>query len=646
MSSTVGSSIGRVVALLLLTVALSSLQPPAPAVASGTTTFRGAFSCSADGQPLAGARVELWEIWSTDLPKLWPNARLRSAVQADVNGGWGFRVSGDETNWFVRVVLTSENAEVGDWLVPWSWFADTAPNQNDVALHDYGVKAVPGEQCALWNALQSAHQRYRNATGSRAPMGEMVAQYGAPTAGVPFTPYDETWWPSGYPIGTTPEHEFAHAFRHTFDGPYSHFVNDVTYFFYLQQHSATSCSPTNSGFAFNEGFAEYWQGEVRTRCPENPDDYRVERNVAAALRFLQDSCHLSRGEMVAVLATHPGTVHSYQEFSNLVGCLGPLPVPGPPKVYPIAWRRIVKSTVADWTKTLRLMDDQLVSLVQERQKAQQAIDSPLPCQSRPCPEEYQRLAEPWIVKSQIVFLQGLRDALAGVAQKRVVRPLVKKGPVGFATHWAHVRDEATATGRQQGARVLRLAVAAVEDAPGGASDVRQRVLDTVKALQSGVRSGEVGALTANTWVRVGGLERTGPSPDGIVEVSGDSGQPVQASVTSRPFCHTTAPGTKWFPEKEGQPNYPGPPPVTGTVTPAVAGTVVRVEYTHATSSGTPETIRAEVTTDASGHFSHGITQAQWGAGYGRTWQVTARFDGDAGRYASASPTCLYDATFP
>ena len=151
---------------------------------------------------------------------------------------------------------------------------------------------------------------------------------------MPFSPYTDVWWPAGYSptkdIGTGPrsvaQHEYAHTVRHALDGDQRHFFLDSGRFWYLRSHSGSSCKGTNHGFAFNEGWAEFWADEVRpTPCP-NPTDFSIERNVAFELKRLVRSCRdVDRGRMVAVLARNRGAIHSMSDFSNALGCV-PRPV--------------------------------------------------------------------------------------------------------------------------------------------------------------------------------------------------------------------------------------------------------------------------------------------------------------------------------
>ena len=46
--------------------------------------------------------------------------------------------------------------------------------------------------------------------------------------------------------------------RHGLDGDFGHFLGDAATYNYAQSHNA--CDHTNLGFAFNEGWAEFWAG--------------------------------------------------------------------------------------------------------------------------------------------------------------------------------------------------------------------------------------------------------------------------------------------------------------------------------------------------------------------------------------------------
>ncbi len=120
-----------------------------------------------------------------------------------------------------------------------------------------------------------------------------------------------------------PFHEFAHSVRHSLDGNFGHFLLDAARYQYPQTH--TSCKVTNQGFAFNEGWAEYWAGDYSTCSPAT--NYNQEGNVAAELARLERCSN--RPAMVRVLRESRGQIHSIGDFQSrftaiLGGCAQPL----------------------------------------------------------------------------------------------------------------------------------------------------------------------------------------------------------------------------------------------------------------------------------------------------------------------------------
>lgn len=319
---------------LALALMLATVLTVAPRASAATMVLKGRFACN-DGGALADVRVELLQIYSRRLPEITPNVQVARAIRADANGGWGFRVSGSESNWRVRAVLVNGDVGVKDFGLPWHHYADTLRTQNNRPLADYGTQVVPGAECRLWRAFRDAADGYRRDTGGGHPGGPVTVFENAPTAGVPFTPYTDVFWPAGYSptenvnLGakvvtrSVAQHEYAHTFRHALDGGKAHFALDSARFWYLRTHSGSACEQTNHGFAFNEGWSEYWADESRdTPCPDAPTDFSIERNVAFELKRLERTCAgVTRGRMVAVLAQNPGRIHSMSDFSNALGCV-------------------------------------------------------------------------------------------------------------------------------------------------------------------------------------------------------------------------------------------------------------------------------------------------------------------------------------
>ena len=213
-----GTALATVLCLLLSSTGSAS---------AATTVLQGRFACN-DGGSLAGARVELLQIYTRRLPEIPPNVRVAVATHADDNGAWGFRVSGDESNWRVRAVLVNADVGVKDFGFPWHHYAETLRTQNDRPLADYGTQVVPGAECRLWRGLQGGGGRLPRGHRRRPPRpGGSRSSRTRPPRACRSRPYTDVWWPAGYSptkdIGTgrpgsVAQHEYAHTVRHALDG--------------------------------------------------------------------------------------------------------------------------------------------------------------------------------------------------------------------------------------------------------------------------------------------------------------------------------------------------------------------------------------------------------------------------------------------
>ncbi len=235
----------------------------------------------------------------------------------------------------------------------WPWYTDSGTNENDVPIHDLGrqtlgVNGGSGTPfCSVWQAAREAVTQYRRVTGSPLPYGRLVIRGGAPNAGVPFSLYTTIMWQTNFgPAKRRPVdengagvayHEFGHTLRHAFDGTLDHFTDDVVGYIYAQHHSARDCERTNLGFAFNEGWADYWEWQAKppqrssllavdaAQCPPG-DDFGIEANVARALVKLDLQCRNDTpAAFVRTLRRSDGDIHSYVEFEDQVP-LGHRPV--------------------------------------------------------------------------------------------------------------------------------------------------------------------------------------------------------------------------------------------------------------------------------------------------------------------------------
>ena len=312
-------SMGRSIPALLAALAVLAAGPAA-ARADVSFTAKGRWMCNNRGTvvPIAGARVEL----GLQVPSGYFNLNIARAHTGpdgsfhfdDVQVPSIFDVS-------VELVLNDDTGvNLGDWywrFSDWSTRTQTIHSRNGVI--DFGTQQIDRDtgkgtpRCAVWQGAHDAYQDFRAVTGQAPPESSYSLSYGFPCCGVPFTTTHATFWPSGYATGddySVSRHEFAHSVRHAYDGGFPHFLFDAARFEYLQNHNLLSV--TNPGFAFNEGWAEYW-ADTTQPCAD-PTNLSCEGNVATALKALEGCA--SRATMARVLQENPGTIHSFSEFEG------------------------------------------------------------------------------------------------------------------------------------------------------------------------------------------------------------------------------------------------------------------------------------------------------------------------------------------
>jgi hypothetical protein len=140
--------------------------------------------------------------------------------------------------------------------------------------------------------------------------------------GTPYTTWDTIHWPGVDTDFDGFDHEFGHRLRHTADGGVVHFNNDATWYRYARHHELDE--DTNLGFAFNEGWANYFRHLMQPDYLDGPWNGQfkgdeVEGNVAVKLINLSRNCQsnaFNHGffEMWKALKANPGTIHSFPEF--------------------------------------------------------------------------------------------------------------------------------------------------------------------------------------------------------------------------------------------------------------------------------------------------------------------------------------------
>ena len=110
------------------------------------------------------------------------------------------------------------------------------------------------------------------------------------------------------------KHEVAHIARHSMDGSFAHFSYDAARFWYLRNHHCGTKS--NDGYAFNEGWAEFWANECHGTYVSKLTDYHYEGNVAEALRRLKSACKSSDSQFIALLKSNKEKIHSFSSFNQ------------------------------------------------------------------------------------------------------------------------------------------------------------------------------------------------------------------------------------------------------------------------------------------------------------------------------------------
>jgi len=306
---------------LLGLLALIAINP-ARAQASVNFEVKGQWTCDNRGTvtPLVGARVELWRNIS-----FWPDEKL-GATHTNSNGSYSFSVRADNNfDLYAKVVMNDDaGVHLGDWYSFSDWSTETEVTGSHAGVVNLGTWQISHEngkgspKCAAFQGAHNAYQNYKKIIGSAPPDSSYLISSDFPCCGVPFTTLDTTHWPDGYETGYGPNdpdggyavnfHEFAHSVRHSFDGGTLHFLFDAARFGYVKNHEL--CLLSNEGFAFNEGWAEFWAHTPQT-CGDGTN-FSIEGNVAAALTGLEKCAN--RQTMVRVLRENPEAIHSYAQF--------------------------------------------------------------------------------------------------------------------------------------------------------------------------------------------------------------------------------------------------------------------------------------------------------------------------------------------
>lgn len=152
-----------------------------------------------------------------------------------------------------------------------AWREFTATTGQSPVIGDFGAYQITMESTAsdiVWTSRDTTHWE----------IGSSTPQFSGPLPSIPdpsHVPFLTSGTPDIFAVWGTNIHEFGHALRHTADGDDNEFNLDDTRFFYGHTHDICEGSPSwvvnqNDGYAFNEGWAEYWENFpvpfLRGRC--------------------------------------------------------------------------------------------------------------------------------------------------------------------------------------------------------------------------------------------------------------------------------------------------------------------------------------------------------------------------------------------
>ena len=618
----------------------------APAEAAVDYEVKGRWTCrnGTTVAPIAGARVELYRSRS-----YWPDDRM-SVAHTAADGSFDFFVRADSNSTFyVNLELIGGGVDLENWYSPFNWSTESGKRKLPSGLVDLGTWEVArsggasgSPKCQIWQGAHDAYADFRAVVGARPPMRDYGIEADFPCCGVPFTTTDTTRWPAGYSTGfgnSTSFHEFAHSMRHSFDGGFPHFLLDAGRFQYPQFHE--SCKETNQGFAFNEGWAEYW-----ARTPETCGDgtnFSQEGNVAAALTGLEGCT--SRPEMVRVLRETPtgitGGIHSFSEFrSRFFQLYGQractTPRFGAALTDPLISQAQVVRNIRSQISAERSL---IVGLARQERQAKRAARGIAPCQGAGCQEAMEKVIAPTALDAH--------GSQAGLVLGRLRRGLATAREARFRTFHDSSFVKTLARGRRAFTRAnetiviggLRRAIAAIRDrraikgegSTGLFRALKQRLAAVMRARRSGRQlPAGLRGLFAPPLPPLEAIRRVPPEAVPPPQEEPPPPPPIVPTTLSQtcPAVVNTATGPPFT--------------VTGTLSPPPPAATIRLVYTPPGGSPFARTTGA----DASGNWSHTI-DPQTDHGDGNTfgnWTVQAQFDGAPGFQPSQSSTCSVSVT--
>lgn len=317
--------------VLFVLLTLLCVNVPAGAVAADSVRAKGrVMFVDSDGKkkPLAFAQVRLMDS-DSDYDEEIARGFTDGHGNYDLSG-----VGGDKNcpgcsapDPYVKVVLKHPGRlDVHDILHFTRNMPVTPIREETVGKLDFGTTTYPTEYPEGMAAILYAHAlktygAFKTISGdSKLPGNDGELAIEIPVVinfGTPYTTWDTIHWPGVYMKYGGIDHEFGHRLRHAIDGNVSHFNGDAVLYQYPRSH--TFDEDTNLGFAFNEGWANYFRHEMQPNYLAGTwkGKYKgneVEGDVAYKLIALS-KCGGFKA-MWGTLKANPGTIHSFPEFKD------------------------------------------------------------------------------------------------------------------------------------------------------------------------------------------------------------------------------------------------------------------------------------------------------------------------------------------
>lgn len=128
---------------------------------------------------------------------------------------------------------------------------------------NFGDINISDEHCRAYMRFYAAMADFNSRSQTSLPYDCLFVSTNAVIASLASTVYatlDRVRIQRGEDLSfVTAKHELAHTVRHSYDGNNGHFLSDVARYNYVRRHNCGT--KANHGYAFNEGWAEFWAGQ-------------------------------------------------------------------------------------------------------------------------------------------------------------------------------------------------------------------------------------------------------------------------------------------------------------------------------------------------------------------------------------------------